>query len=365
MQEIENFNTGSASNPNANNININPSENIKNKKIITKLLKNIAESKVDDLKLNITNAYHEDAALKCFHPINNIKGIEEIYSKIWLPLKNSFIDLERRNNLILGGSFQDKVFVSFISHLTGTFSSPWLDIPANNKTIHLRLCEAHEIKENKIINSHVLIDIMDFMRQAGFWPINKSNGAEGLWTNSISGDGSIFENFDKNLSVSSLEQALTMQRSLNIKPECDPNADHSYVRDKLINHPQKEFWHKKMMWYGPSGIGTARGLKGFVNHHQLPFRMTFKNRDYWKIGHYVEIGDGNYSMTGGWHSIDAVHGAKDWLGYEPTGKSVTMRVMDFYHHHEGLIRENWVPIDIVHILKQLDIDVFELIKEQQ
>ena len=44
--------------------------------------------------------------------------------------------------------------------------------------------------------------------------------------------------------------------------------------------------------------------------------------------------------------------------------SVTMRVMDFYHHHEGLIRENWVPIDIVHILRQLDIDVFELIKEQ-
>ena len=70
-------------------------------------------------------------------------------------------------------------------------------------------------------------------------------------------------------------------------------------------------------------------------------------------------------MTGCWHSIDAVHGAKDWLGYAPTGKSVTMRVMDFYHHHEGLIRENWVPIDIVHILKQLDIDVFELIKEQQ
>ena len=70
-------------------------------------------------------------------------------------------------------------------------------------------------------------------------------------------------------------------------------------------------------------------------------------------------------MTGGCHSIDAINGEKDWLGYEATGKSVTMRVMDFYHHHEGLIRENWVPIDIVHILKQLDIDVFELIKEQQ
>ena len=40
-----------------------------------------------------------------------------------------------------------------------------------------------------------------------------------------------------------------------------------------------------------------------------------------------------------------------------------MRVMDFYLHNEGLIRENWVPIDIMHILKQIDIDVLNLIKE--
>ena len=60
----------------------------------------------------------------------------------------------------------------------------------------------------------------------------------------------------------------------------------------------------------------------------------------------------------------AIHGTKDWLGYEETGKSVTMRVMDFYLHNEGLIRENWVPIDIMHILKQIDIDVLNLIKER-
>ena len=40
---------------------------------------------------------------------------------------------------------------------------------------------------------------------------------------------------------------------------------------------------------------------------------------------------------------------------------VEMRVMDFYLQHEGLIRENWVPIDIAHILKQIGIDIFELI----
>ena len=38
--------------------------------------------------------------------------------------------------------------------------------------------------------------------------------------------------------------------------------------------------------------------------------------------------------------------------------------MDFYLHDEGLIRENWVPIDILHILKQMDVDVIQMIREK-
>ena len=135
------------------------------------------------------------------------------------------------------------------------------------------------------------------------------------------------------------------------------------LKSKLINHPQAEFWHDKMIWYGPSGIGTARSLECFVENHQLPFRKTFKERNYWKLGHYSELGDGKFSLTAGWHSIQATYGSNDWLGYPPNNKNVTMRVMDFYHHDEGKIRENWVPIDIAHILNQIGVDIFELIKE--
>ena len=39
--------------------------------------------------------------------------------------------------------------------------------------------------------------------------------------------------------------------------------------------------------------------------------------------------------------------------------------MDFYLHDEGLIRENWVPIDILHILKQIDVDVIQMIREKK
>ena len=343
-------------------IDLDPSQNIKNKKYFKELLKDIVESPIEKLEINLNKFYHEEAELNGFYPINEIKGVNEIKNKLWEPLKQSFTDLEIRNNIVIGGSFEDKVFVSFISHLTGTFISEWLGVPPTNKTIYLRTCHCHQITNNKIIKSYILIDTVDFIRQAGFWPINKSLGAEGMWPTPITGDGENNENLNKELSIKSLHQALSMQESLNIKPELNSEFTVEDLRNNLIHdHPQKNYWHPNMMWYGPSGVGTARGLSGFVDHHQLPFRLTFKERDYNTIGHYVRIGDGNFSMTGGWHSIKSKYGSKDWLGFEPKDIMVEMRVMDFYLQHEGLIRENWVPIDIAHILKQIGIDIFELI----
>jgi hypothetical protein len=41
-----------------------------------------------------------------------------------------------------------------------------------------------------------------------------------------------------------------------------------------------------------------------------------------------------------------------------------MRVMDFYRADGGLIRENWVPIDMLQVLLQLDIDVLSRVRSQ-
>ena len=142
------------------------------------------------------------------------------------------------------------------------------------------------------------------------------------------------------------------------------------AREGLLTMPQRNHWHPRMMWYGPSGIGTTRGLQGFVDHHQLPFRTAFpkpKGGGQWPEltemqaraggGHYIRIGDGPYSVTGGWPSVYAMHLGPDFLGLPATGKAVTMRVMDFYLHNEGLIRENWVPLDVLDLLLQIGVDV--------
>jgi hypothetical protein len=148
----------------------------------------------------------------------------------------------------------------------------------------------------------------------------------------------------------------------------------SLSRDSLIAMPQRDHWHPKMMWYGPAGIGTTRGLDGFVDGHQLPFRIAFHRpqgtfeqvtaeRNRHGAGHYIRIGDGPYSVTGGWPSVYAVHAGGGFCGMPPTGRPVFMRVMDFYLHHEGLIRENWVPLDMLDLFRQMGVDLMARMAE--
>ena len=359
--QIEQFDTGLKNLENVKKLVISPQENFQNKQKIRGYLKKIFNQGLSKLDENLNNFFSNNIKINCFHPINEFEGINKFKSDFWIPLFNAFPDLERREQVVIGGTFKDKIQVGTISTLSGVFKNSWLGIKPNFKMVNLKCCEIHELKDHKIIESHILIDVLDLIFQTGNRPINKSRGAEGHWLNPINTDGVSF--FEKNLEISnaSLEQSLEMQRSLNIKPELEAVSDED-LKTKLLNHPQKNFWHEQMIWYGPSGIGTARTLEGFVDNHQLPFRKTFKERNYWKLGHYCELGDGKFSMTAGWNSIQAIYGTDDWLGYKSENQLVTMRVMDFYHHDEGKIRENWVPIDVVHILNQIGIDVFKLVK---
>jgi len=40
-----------------------------------------------------------------------------------------------------------------------------------------------------------------------------------------------------------------------------------------------------------------------------------------------------------------------------------MRSLDFWRVENGLIRENWVLVDLLHVYAQLGVDVFERMRE--
>ncbi|MEM1317918.1 MAG: ester cyclase, partial [Pseudomonadota bacterium] len=331
------------------------------------------------LEGTLATFYAEGARWRGSHPLNEMDGAEAMADTVWRPLRDSFPDLERRDLIVNGGRYrnrhgQERDMVACIGHYCGTFKRDWLDIPATGQPIFIRYGEVHELEEGKIIRSTCLWDVLDVIRQAGFWPLAPSWGTEGMWAGPITGDGLVMTPQDMDEGLTSIAQTLAMHGTLGAY------NDHAMQgRDGLLNMPQREHWHDKMMWYGPAGIGTTRGLAGFVDFHQLPFRLTWPGRKGGQsiidreqesgvksdAGHYIQIGDGPYSVTAGWPSVIAIHGGTgDVFGCGMTGKEVEMRVMDFYLHHEGKIRENWVPIDVIHILLQQGVDIMARVRDQ-
>ena len=58
----------------------------------------------------------------------------------------------------------------------------------------------------------MLIDVMDFIRQAGFWPINQSLGVEEMWPGPITGDGIVLEEQDPTVSKKLLNKHLLCKK---------------------------------------------------------------------------------------------------------------------------------------------------------
>lgn len=306
----------------------------------------------------IRNGYHDDANVNVTHPINALTGHNAIAEYVWKPLRQAIPDVERRDDIVAGGRYREGYWIGCFGHYVGTFDFDWLGIPATRGVVSVRYAEGHEIREDKIVTSYVFIDFLDLMRQAGYWPIAPSLGREMRWLPPMTHDGVILTPQDEAISERTIETILKMHRALGFYDGQPP------TREVLNKMEMVKHWHPNFMWYGPAGIGTTRGLRGFEDYHQIPFLAAFPDRGGSDQGHFIRIGDGYYAVTGGWGYLRATHTGQGLLGMPPTGKRIEMRVMDFYRCDDETIIENWVPIDVPHILMQMGVDVFGRMRHQ-
>jgi hypothetical protein len=136
----------------------------------------------------------------------------------------------------------------------------------------------------------------------------------------------------------------------------------------------EKYWHPNVNWYGPAGIGTGRGIAGFRHWHQIPFLRAMPDR---KGGSSNEklafegmedlqthwMHEGNYVCETGWPNMRLTITNDGWMGIAPSKQPLEMRSLDFWRIENGLIRENWVLIDLLDIYRQINVDVFDRIKE--
>jgi hypothetical protein len=289
-------------------------------------LRRLAEARGDGLADALAALALPEAQWRAAHPLNVVNGNAAAQAAIWGPLVQALPDLERRDTVFVGGTYQGRTYLAAVGHYCGTWRRDWLGIPATGKTLYLRYGEVWQIgPDGRVVQANLLWDVLNAMRQAGVWPLAPSLGVEGMWPGPLTADGVRLVPSNGEEGRASLDQTLQMHRTL---AEHDDRANLS--RDSLIAMPQRDHWHPRMMWYGPAGIGTTRGLDGFVDGHQLPFRIAFHRpqgtfeevtaeRNRHGAGHYIRIGDGPYSVTGGWPSVYAMHRGGGVLRYAALG----------------------------------------------
>ena len=52
-----------------------------------------------------------------------------------------------------------------------------------------------------------------------------------------------------------------------------------------------------------------------------------------------------------------------WLSVAPAGQKISLCSLDFWRIEDGLIRENWVMVDLLDAYRQLGVDVFKRLRE--
>ncbi len=338
--------------------------NLANKRAVRAALQTLIEGPTEQIEKALAATHSEDALTRSSHPVNDQRGLAASAAALWQPLRRAFPDLERRDWLVIGGvdSESGAEHVAISGFYVGTFTAELFGIPANRQVVTLRYNEMHRLAEGRIVASCIFIDYLALLHQLGYWPLAPSLGAEGRWLAPRTQDGLLFAAQDASASRASHELVGAMGAGLGKFNQGRPD------RASLDEMEQIRYWHPNFLWYGPAGIGTTRGLRGFEDYHQIPFLVAVPDRGGGgdPIAH---ISDGHYSVISAWDHMRATHTGGNWLGLAATGKRISMRVMDVYRCGPGpngdlRLCENWVPIDIIEVLYQLGVDVFGRLRHQ-
>ena len=286
--------------------------------------------------------------LHAFAPINTVDGRDGYEAALLTPLKAAFPHGEERCDIRLAGQYKDGDWVASSGHLAGLFEQPLFGIPATGRTMMIRFGRFERLEHGMIAETILILDLPALMMHAGCWPCGPAMGPSFPAPAPATHDGVVRS------GESGGEESLALVNAMI-------GGLHEFD-GSLKSMAMRGYWTEDFWWYGPAPIGNFRGHADYERGHQLPFLTAFPDR----VGgnHRARIGEGMYVASTGWPSISATHMGGSWLGLAPTGRAITMRVMDFWRRAKdpeggNRLAENWVMIDIPHLLEQMGMDVFE------
>lgn len=302
-------------------------------------------------RMNLFSSHlREDVVFDVAYPVNRLSGREAVLSGFFEPLRSALSHIRRRDEIFIGGPNRRAPggnWIASVTHYVGNFDAPLLGIKPSGHLVFLRAGEFYRIEpDGQISEAKIILDLLDLMRQSGRFPLPQMLGTEMLFPGPATHDGVLpNETFDGEKTLDLCEAMLADLKAF------DPETFTSKGQTG-----DDGYWHDDMLWYGPGGIGSNYRWSGFEKDHRASFLTAFPDR----VGgdHYCRIGNGNFAAVSGWPSMTMTHQG-DYLGEPASGKSLTLRVMDFYRCASGKIMENWVLLDYLDLFQQMGRDLIE------
>ena len=293
-----------------------------------------------------------DVLWRGFHPFGEIKGDPvRVAETVWSPLKSSLTRMQRRVDIFFAGknSLTDdsdgSTWVASMGHLMGLFDALLLGIRPTGKIGMLRYCEFLRVEGDRITEIAFYFDLPHLMDQAGQNPFPPQTGAQLVQPGPMTHTGLLYDAQDPAEGVETLAAINRMISDLG-----QWNNPLSLEEELALT------WHDDMLWWGPTGVGATYTIERYAKQHSGPFRAAFANRS--GTGHICRMAEGEYGGFFGWPNFTATH-TGGFMGMPASEKMLEFRVIDLYRRSGDKLAENWIFIDLLHVMQQQGADVLE------
>lgn len=235
--------------------------------------KNIVKSFYDGIKSAtaktigdlVDTYYHEEVVWNGPQPFNTIKGRDALKQQFWQPYKQAMPDLQKNTFMHLAGLNhfgQQNEWVVSSGHYVGSFDNDFVDIPASKGITWVCYIEFNRLQDGKIIETYTIIDMLDLIRQSGISFI-PALAPEVIIPGPSTNDG----------VIPGICKEEDTKQTFQIIYDMIYKGLMTYEDVGMGNMGLENYFSKDFIWFGPCGIGTTKGIKGFENYHQNHFWM--------------------------------------------------------------------------------------------
>ena len=130
----------------------------KNKQLVARMIEAINEHRVG------SECWADDMVWRGPAGIGTKQGLAQYRAEHQQPFLHAFSDKQAEDRIRIA----EGDYVAATGYQEATHSGDWLGIPASGKRVQIRYMDFWRVKDDKLVENWVLIDILDFLAQLGY-----------------------------------------------------------------------------------------------------------------------------------------------------------------------------------------------------